>query len=39
LLFQIRSLVYAWVGLGCNPIYASHIAGMTGVFHHVPLIG
>jgi hypothetical protein len=35
-IFQIRSHVYALAGLVCNPsTYASHLAGMTGMRHHV----
>jgi hypothetical protein len=30
---ETGSQVYARAGLDCYPIYASHVAGMTGVYH------
>jgi hypothetical protein len=34
----IRFYDYAQVGLDCNPIYASCIAGMTSIHHTQPLV-
>jgi hypothetical protein len=36
--FWVGSQVYAWASLGHNPIYASCIAGMTGMCHHTQLL-
>jgi hypothetical protein len=36
--FWIESCIYAWTYLDCvPPIYASHIAGMSGMYHHSQL--
>jgi hypothetical protein len=38
IIFSILSLFYTWAGLECNlSIYASHLAGMTGLHHHAQL--
>jgi hypothetical protein len=38
-IFQIRSLFFDQASLDCNsPIYALHVAGMTGTYHHAQLI-
>jgi hypothetical protein len=37
-IFQIGSNIYAQAGLDCDPpIFASHIAGITGTHHHTQL--
>jgi hypothetical protein len=37
--FQIVSHIYVQAGLNCDSsIYASHMAGMTGVHHHTLLL-
>jgi hypothetical protein len=37
-IFQIGSHIFAWVSLGIDPpIYATHVAEMTGVYHHTQL--
>jgi hypothetical protein len=39
IIFQIGSGVYVWAGLQSSPtIYASLMAGMTGVYHHAQLL-
>jgi hypothetical protein len=39
-IFETESLVFAWVDLDLNPpIYASCIAGMTGMHHHTQFWG
>jgi hypothetical protein len=37
-IFLIGSHVYAWDGLDHNPIYTSHTAGVTDVWHHAQLL-
>jgi hypothetical protein len=37
-IFEIGSCIFAWAGLDCNPpAYVSHIAWMTGTYHHTCL--
>jgi hypothetical protein len=38
-IFWIVSCIYAQACLDCDlPIYASHVAGMTGMYHHTQLL-
>jgi hypothetical protein len=36
--FRIRSYIYAQAGLDYNPIYASHVAGITIMYHQDQLL-